>query len=99
LHEAGYCLGKQAADFAATCAGQKEGPRLMLTQVNGLKRKTESWPELAVLDLPELRSFHPTRGPEIMRFFLGYLGTRRIMPEGRALARRILARPAWEVAR
>ena len=100
LHEAGYVLGNQAAEFTVSCAVQKdEQPRVALTRVDRLQRNTKAWTELALLDLPSLRGFHGLQATETMRFFQGYFGAARLTPEGRALARSILARLPGEVAR
>jgi hypothetical protein len=96
LHEAGYALGNQAGAFAALCTVQNDG--LALTRVDGLQRSKRRWPELAVVDLPKLPRLEGQRGTETMRFFLGYLGTRRLTQQGRILARRLRVRPVKEAA-
>ena len=100
VHDAGYVLGNDAGEFTVSCAVQKgEQARLSLTRVDRLKRKTKPWTELALLELPTLRSFYGLRATDTMRFFAGYVGTTRLTLEGRSLARRILARLPGEVAR
>jgi hypothetical protein len=98
VHEAGCILGSQAAAFATVCAVQKD-QQLALTSVDGLERARRPWPELAALDFANLPGRHEWRQTERMRFFLGYLAAPRLTREGRALARKILARQVKEMAR
>jgi hypothetical protein len=104
LHEAGYSLGRRAADFGAICAVPKEDPhQVILTHVDTLERQARPWPELALQDLLKLATAHQLCRGELMRFFLGYFGTRHLSPEGQELFRTVARRTfAWvpkEVAR
>jgi hypothetical protein len=96
LHEAGYVL-RQAAEFADACAIQDDN-RAALTRIEGIKRSKQLWSTLALMDLPGLREHYRLRSAEIMRFFLGYLGVRRLTAAGRRLARTILALSPSEAA-
>jgi tRNA A-37 threonylcarbamoyl transferase component Bud32 len=97
LHEAGHCLGSEAAAFARICAVYQK--RLVLTRVDRLDRKKELWLTLARRDLPRLLDHNrPSRG-DALRFYLGYLGARRLPAQGRELARWVLKRSGREVSR
>jgi tRNA A-37 threonylcarbamoyl transferase component Bud32 len=96
LHESGYALGYQAVTFASMCAVQKS-ERVFLACFDGLQRDTRAWATLAKQDIPLLRARYELSGTDMMRFFLGYLGTPRLTPPGRSLAGNLVAVAAREV--
>jgi len=98
LHESGYILGRQAKD-ASSVGVSHDATDLALTRIDGLERKPEDWPQLAVLDLPALSWLGALSRADKMRFIHGYLRISRLNTEGRTLVRRILARLPREAAR
>ena len=92
VHDAGYSLGDQPADFEAIgICPNTDATSLALTRVDGLKRCRQPWPVLAKRDLLKLRRLRPLRRTDLMRFYLGYVGNERLTAPGRALLRELVA--------
>lgn len=69
IHEAGYILGRKAADFGLVCGVTHEAPaRLALSCVDELERKNQLSFDLALADLPNLGTACGLRAPEALRF-------------------------------
>ncbi len=93
LHEAGYCMGNRPKDFDAIGVNTSAtAARVLLSRIDGLKRRRLSWPALAKKDFAPLIRSHRLCRTDMMRFYLAYVGSDRAAAPARSLLREIMAK-------